>query len=119
MVVRHITGQPPLPQHQVAGPEVKDSGSTSKQDRRDAVTGQLQSLTELREGSPATSRQTNAKQTGATFASNRSKRDTTASGASTQSASTTTDTSMAQREKVDTLYSLSGQANAVFDQKPR
>ncbi|WP_174989389.1 dermonecrotic toxin domain-containing protein, partial [Burkholderia lata] len=25
----------------------------------------------------------------------------------------------AQREKVDTLYSLSGQANAVFDQKPR
>lgn len=52
MVIRHVTGQPALPHNQVAESEVKDPNRTSKRDRGIAVTGQLQSLTELKNGDP-------------------------------------------------------------------
>ncbi|KVK85931.1 hypothetical protein WJ47_28025 [Burkholderia ubonensis] len=117
MVVRHITGQPALPYNQVAESEVKDPNRTSKQDRGIAVTGQLQSLAELKDRGPSASRQAHATQTGVRAERARVARSVPSTTAVANSA--TADTSEAQREQIGKLGSLSGQAMAVFDQKPR
>ncbi|WP_157377202.1 dermonecrotic toxin domain-containing protein, partial [Burkholderia ubonensis] len=117
MVVRLVTGQPALPHNQVAEPEVKDPNRTSKQDRGIAVTGQLQSFAKLKDGGLSASRQAHATQTGVRAERARVPRSVPSTTAVVNSA--TADTSETQREQIGKLDSLSGQAMAVFDQKPR
>ncbi|KVK72771.1 hypothetical protein WJ47_16810 [Burkholderia ubonensis] len=117
MVVRHVTGQPALPYTQVAESEVKDPNRISKQDRGTAVTGQLQSLTELKDRGPSASRQAHATQTGIRAERARVARSVPSTTAVVNSA--TADASETQCEQLGKLGSLSGQAMAVFDQKPR
>uniref|UniRef100_UPI001ABBC81C dermonecrotic toxin domain-containing protein n=1 Tax=Burkholderia pyrrocinia TaxID=60550 RepID=UPI001ABBC81C len=146
MGVRDITGRSALLQAEIAESDIKDKqpDRVPGQDVAGVVAGPLQVLAKPQNKSAGASRPGNATQAGTQFASVRQKRDTTSSsapgagagqaggvgsassttaasgtGATAATTSTTVDPIGAQREEFKEFYSLSGQAEVVFNQKPR
>ncbi|WP_157632980.1 dermonecrotic toxin domain-containing protein [Burkholderia ubonensis] len=144
MGVRDITGRSAPQQTQITESDLKDKqpDDVSGQGAAGVVASPLQALAKPKHGSAGASGSANATQTGTRFSPVRQKRDTASSsvrragqtdgagsashataargtGATAATSSATPGSTGAQREEFKTFYGLSGQAEAVFDEKPR